>query len=412
MSTQKQAQEIAGKRYARFTELVKGILDLPNTPLTGVTEVNTLDDLSNYLVGSTYELPEATYVFTQDIDFGTRDIDLIDADGCYKFEGNCLPLVLYTGTSPFISSTIGGTGLGVEMFNFFISTPNATCVAMDNNNSFIVDFVVFVGCQKAGDISDFSFISFSTVPVVGCVDGFTADNVQSINMIYPQFNDNANSNGCYMRVLGAGSERLIASVIDARPESTECFLHVDATYGGDIAIGTGVLKTGGGTFFSTTGRDQDDPDIDIQNVKNTISSKTFANGHFDGNTTETVITTINTPVRINAGVSGWTDVDKSRFSFDSAGRWTYIGKETISKFTIMAVTVDPVGGGNKDVSAYLAKNGSVVATSRGEASASQGSQITSFANITLTTGDYLECFVENNEDTTNILVRNASFDDT
>ena len=47
------------------------------------TVVNSLADLSAYLVGSTYELPSGRYNFTTSIDFATADIYLKDLDGCY-----------------------------------------------------------------------------------------------------------------------------------------------------------------------------------------------------------------------------------------------------------------------------------------------------------------------------------------
>ena len=372
--------------------------------------VNTLSDLDDFLNAGVYELPANVYEFNGDINFGTSRILLTEANKTYFLCGVALPTVTYTGSSSFI--TTSQTGVSLKLFGLFFTTPSSTCVDLANGNSFIADFAGWVGCQKAANIDTFAFISYSTVLVIACGDGTTADSVGSINMRFPQFNNNTNTGGCFIRALGASSERLIATTIDARPESTECFIDIDATYGGDIAMGTGVMKTGGGTFFSGSGRDQSDVDVDVQGIKNVTNSKVFANAHFDGNTLDTVVSAIDTPAKINAGGGGWTDVGRSRFNFDSSGRWTYIGKETITKFTILAATVDPVGGGTKDVSIYLAKNGTIIATSRGEASASAGSQIVSFANIPLATNDYVECFVENNTDAADILVRNASFDDT
>lgn len=369
--------------------------------------INLLSDLDDFLNGSVYELPAGIYEFSADIDFGTRRILLTDPNTTYSFCGIALPLISYSGSTSFI--TTAQTGILLEMFNFFITTPNATCVDMVNNNSFIVNFVVFLNCQKAGIIDTFDFISFSAVPVIGCNDGFTADDVVSINIRFPQYNDNPNNNGCYMRVLGAASERLIASVIDARPESTECFIDIDATYGGDVAMGTGVLKSGGGTFFSASGRDQTDIDVDIQGIKNVTNTKVFAAGHVTGNSTQTVISSTGVAVKINVG-STWIDIDKVRFTFNATGTWTYVGKETITKFVTIVATIDPAGGGTDDVSLYITLNGTPIATSKGEAAASAGSQVSAIANITLSTNDTLEAWVANDSDTSNLTITTASFD--
>jgi len=369
--------------------------------------INLLSDLDDFLNVDVYELPAGIYEFSGDIDFGTRRIVLTDPNTTYSFCGIALPLVSYSGVTSFI--TTAQTGILLELFNFFITTPNATCVDMTNNNSFIVNFVVFLNCQKAGNIDTFDFISFSAVPVIGCDDGFTADDVVSINMRFPQYNDNPDTGGCYMRVLGANSERLIASVIDARPESTECFIDIDATYGGDVAMGTGVLKTGGGTFFSASGRDQTDVDVDVQGIKNVSNTKVFAAGHVTGNATKTVISSTGVAVKINVG-STWTDVGRVRFNFNASGTWTYIGKETITKFVTIVATIDPAGGGTDDVSLYIAQNGTPIPTSKGEAAASAGSQVSAVANITLNTNDTLEAWVANESDTSNLTIKTASFD--
>jgi len=249
--------------------------------------------------------------------------------------------------------------------------------------------------------------------MVACENGMTLTDVQSVNMTFPQWNDGQDLSGIAIDASGASSERLIIATLDSRPLATESFINIAANYGGDVSINGGVHSTSsGGVFFDPAGRDGDDPDVDVQNVKNVTNSKAFANGHFDSNTTDTVISAVDTPVKLNAGVGGWNDVGHSRFNFDTVGTWTYTGKETITKFAILAATLDPFGGGTKDVSIYIAKNGTAIPASRGETSASAGSQVVAFTNITLETGDYLECFIENNTDDADILVRNATFDDT
>jgi len=77
---------------------------------------------------------------------------------------------------------------------------------------------------------------------------------------------------------------------------------------------------------------------------------------------------------------------------------------------MVLANIDPVGGGNDEVGLYIALNGVPVATSKGQAAAGQGSQITAIGNITLNTNDTLEAWVENESDTSNLIISTASFD--
>jgi hypothetical protein len=212
-----------------------------------------------------------------------------------------------------------------------------------------------------------------------------------------QFSDGPDLAGTCFRALGA-CERLIISGTDARPAASEFFFDIDATYAGTVSI-TGGSFSDVGTFFKGA-RDQSDPFIEVQNVVHVKSSVADAFGHLAGNSTETVISTINTPVILNAV---WTNVDASRFTFLSSGRWTYTGLEDICVAISFTSTIDPVGGGSRDVSTYLAINGTVDTNTQGSATLSAGGQITSIGIIDLVTGDFIEAFVENNSGTQNII---------
>ena len=119
------------------------------------------------------------------------------------------------------------------------------------------------------------------------------------------------------------------------------------------------------------------------------------------NVTETSISTINTPVIISGT---YNEERVSHFSSNSSGRITYVGEKNF-------VTPIKVGGSvvaastNKVITFYIAKNGTVVSNS--------GISINSTANqrafvlmwqLDMAPNDYIEVFVENNTDTTNVTV--------
>ena len=101
----------------------------------------------------------------------------------------------------------------------------------------------------------------------------------------------------------------------------------------------------------------------------------------------------------------------SRFTNTTAGRMTYIGLESRSFMIAANFSADPASGSNKDYSFYVALNGTIIEASRGtrnlDAANPQGVSITS--NTEMTTNDFVEIFVENNSDTTNITSSGVSF---
>ena len=125
-----------------------------------------------------------------------------------------------------------------------------------------------------------------------------------------------------------------------------------------------------------------------------------------GNATTSTIATINTPVLV-AGAFAVGSV--SSFDGTTAGRLTYTGTAN-AVITISAVVdIEPASGTGKDLTVYIAVNGSVAATS--------GRIVTTDASLplnasviwqsTLSTNDYIELYVENNTDNIDVLVSGA-----
>lgn len=367
--------------------------------------INTLDDLSIFLVGSTYELTEGTYYFNNPIDFGTADILLIDANGCYDIRSNCIATLTYTGTTPFITS--GAAGQLVTFSPYRVTATTALVFDGDGfaGDSFISGFGIFISCKEMVRLTGWSFFTVDAFAGVGCEKGVTLNNVTNINLSKPQWDQGLNLSGVAYTLLGSSSGRLICEASNSQPESTESFFDIQATWGGEASITTGVHKTGGGAFFKSGSKDETDPDIFVEAVKNVPMSLTFADGFLTGNSTETVIAVSGTAVKINAT---WTDVSKQRFSF-SSGTWTYTGTEPTTVNASVITTIEPSGGGTKTISLYIAKNGVIVTTTKGESLTSTGTQVGAVGKVDLVTGDTLEGWVANDSDTNNLTITTASF---
>jgi hypothetical protein len=151
-------------------------------------------------------------------------------------------------------------------------------------------------------------------------------------------------------------------------------------------------------------------DIRWQFSNNTPIPDTFADAFLSmrANATATTIAAINTPVKV-AGI--WVIERQSIFTCTTAGRATYNGERDIVIPVDITLSAAPVSGTNKTVKIYLAKNGTAIANSEmlSRIDSGDSKNISTMWQLSITTGDYLEVFVANGSDTTNILVSDALF---
>lgn len=136
---------------------------------------------------------------------------------------------------------------------------------------------------------------------------------------------------------------------------------------------------------------------------------TFADAliSFRNNATETVISTINTPVIVNAT---WVLNRASLFTTTTGGRATYEAERDITAPIDISAGLISSGGGAIDVTLYVAINGSVI-TASGVLISISGSSAQTLSipwQETLSEDDFVEVFVENNSNTTNIIVEYAT----
>ena len=121
------------------------------------------------------------------------------------------------------------------------------------------------------------------------------------------------------------------------------------------------------------------------------------------NATDTTIAVAGTPYLV-AGT--WAVEAATRYSTTTAGRATYLGEgQSIASVGVTA-TIYAASGTNKDVRLYIAKNG-VAITSSGmldRVDSTDPKGITVMWQVVMTQNDYLEVFIANVTDTTNIRV--------
>lgn len=126
----------------------------------------------------------------------------------------------------------------------------------------------------------------------------------------------------------------------------------------------------------------------------------------NSNATETVISTISTPVK---ATGTWVVERVALFTGDTSGRITSKSERGVTSPIDITATVSAALGTNKDITLYLAINGSIVANSGkvNRVSAGDPKNTTVFWQEVLQEDDYLELWVENNTDTVNLIVESA-----
>jgi hypothetical protein len=127
-----------------------------------------------------------------------------------------------------------------------------------------------------------------------------------------------------------------------------------------------------------------------------------------GNTTETIISAVNTPVK----VEGLFVVQRqSHFSVDTTGKVTYEGERDLSSPVDVSLSLEPVSGSNKNVSSYIALNGTVISDTvrTSVVSAGDPKDLVLTWQLTLSELDELDIFVENNTDAINLIVKDSVF---
>ena len=179
-----------------------------------------------------------------------------------------------------------------------------------------------------------------------------------------------------------------------------------------IALGEGWITNNlfNGDGDATVGTDPGDASWTYHNNSGDLASSfRGADGHILGNSTETVISTINTPVPVNFNSSFIGDLESS-FTVDSDGCFTYIAATPIAVSGTASIFGDSASGTNIRYRFYFAKNDVVdigsVAEDQFNSSDPHSTSISAIDQIV--TGDKLCLWVECTTGTTNITIETAS----
>jgi hypothetical protein len=118
------------------------------------------------------------------------------------------------------------------------------------------------------------------------------------------------------------------------------------------------------------------------------------------------ISAANTPVKIGGVAADWVIERSSQMTGNTDGRITYDGERTATLPMLANISAEAASGTNKDLTFYIAIDGAIVANSKVSTTVSSGApkNTTIPWQDALTNAQYVEVWVENNTDTTDVVV--------
>lgn len=366
--------------------IVKSMTDFP----AAVAGVITLEDATEYVIVD---------------DLSTSDRFVMGADTLVRAADAVIYVLTYTGSGTLFS----GVDVSYSIVNLGIIASSGTVfggsdISSPGSSVLLIQGVIVYSCVNLGNIDNLDTLVTSSCTFVASSDGFIftgSSNRQAVSHLceiimgggaYYNLGTaifQAVSVNDYAATLSAGSNLLSGATASA-----------NITTGGLGFISFGRHSGVGTPILGITNADARWQFIGNDDITDTRSDALLS---ITGNTTETVISVVDTPVLV---LGTWNEERVSQFSSTAAGRVTYVGGKNAVIPITASLTCKTASGGDKDVSFYIAKNGTVVSNSK----TSNTVKLTNPGNTTIiwqdeaVNGDYYEIFVENNSDTINIIV--------
>lgn len=378
-------------------------------PVTGKTvQINSMSDFPAPVSGVITLSDDTFYSINNDLTTSNRFV--LGDQTKIGAVGSSIITFEYTGvatmfTSSDDSNTLEGMTIDCVSGSFvdWVDT-------VANTNTFTVNDCT-VNCDTLGTWDNGRFLFVEDSVFTCTTDGMTMTNsATSDNILFNTVS--------FIMTAGTAVDLGTAVFASIRLQTAQFFLAAGATaIAGTTASGNvdaagglgrldGLSFFGLGTFLTNISASDDrwffSGNFPIENTRSDglVSMNT--------NAVETVIAVVNTPVKV-AGL--WTVELQSQFTATTDGRLTYTGVTPQNMPIAASIRLNQVGVGADDLAAYYAINGVVVASSESISvdAASNEHNIPVAWQHNFQPNDFVEIWVENQSDTSNIVVDKAVF---
>lgn len=377
-----------------------GISDTPVTNRTVV--VNTIDDFPTPIDGVINLENRVDYFIGNDITTSNRFT--VNGSSVIRSGASQINTLSYTGTETMFT----GVNPSFRVDRITLNCPNGTLFDMSSNISSAIFQMIesnVESCQNAGTldgafIARFKAVAWENIITNGIVcAGVNSNIVFETNIAFLNGGTFLDFGSAVYTTVNINSVVIQASA----PGTTFISGSINSDNISPGGFGAVVNCRVFGSATPLNGITSKDVRWEFSLNDGIPNTRKVALVSLSGNTTATPIASSNTPVKASGT---WVCQDESYFSCDATGRITYIGeKDQIESITISFSLLSD-GGGDKQASVYIAVNGSVIQESGVQVTmnSSKSSAGTCIWERNFTNGDYVELFVENNQDTTNIIV--------
>jgi hypothetical protein len=383
--------------------LKAGSLLRPNSTVTGsLRHVEDLNDLPPALENVIYLFPNVTYYFANDIDL----------QGARLVSGRNTVILGSSSENSKITST--GLSESVALLSSRYTTPVRhvtfrdvhTCLNFEgSSDSVALDWtgVNFQNIPNVGVVNRCSNFIFSKGAFLNSKGLVFTGSIGTVGVDNTLFVSDGLSGSILEIPTGTTITRrfrIIYSSMENFGDTVALNIHPSASIPAESYILDTINFSGGGAYLEGL-RETNNKSLFINCVGITNTTNKTHYYLLDNVATTTVGSTY-TPYKAIGETTG--SVETSRFTHTS-NRATYIG--AFSSFFVVHAILSVQSGNNQQVACYVFKNGISVAESRSTGTATGNGKVENMtvqSPVFLTTGDYIEIYVENRTNATDILV--------
>ena len=370
---------------SRNTRIISELSDFP-TPVAGVI---TLQDNINYFLTS---------------DISTSNRFVFGANTVISSSDSFNTTLTYTGTGDmftFVNGLAGVKEIGIKCANGTFLNTSAV-----STGNLLLRWILLYEVKNLGSINSPATGIYNLFIQSHTGQGFTVGSVINRRLNVDSFTvqSTTNATSIFVDLNAATFTSLnLRNINIANSVSGQKFLKGLAS-GANLAAGAiGFVdnNTISGGMIGLDTINVNDASWDFGNNNKISDTRPVALSYLTSVAT-TTITTVNTPAVINGA---FTEAEASLFTTNVNGRITYNGIREHGTDVTASITFQSASGTN-NYTFYVAKNGTVIAAS----GVSQQVTATTTANISvvwdlpLNTNDFIEMWVENNDNSNNVVI--------
>lgn len=370
--------------------------------LSKIILVESLSDLPEAVSNTIILEDSSTYIIVGDLDLLGNRIDstnsVVNFFGLSSETSSITSTGLFAGTPLFTSNTT------LKLRDITIKNVD-TCLYLDKDTVMALDWdaVNFQNIPNIGTIVDCDNFIFNKGVIFNSKNFLFTGTIDTIAITDSLLQgDGLPGNILYLTNTAVVTRRIRidkSAVVDFGAT-----IGINISNSATIPVESYILDTvnfsGGGTYLA--GIAFNNNKASFQNCKGIENTREIAQYYVNNNITPTVISAVNTPVKILGATSASAITQKFIITNNRA---TYIG--SLTRLFKITSTISLTSGNNNQIGVYIAKNGIELNESEMYVTANgsgRAENVTAQTIVQLGTNDYIEIFIENNTITNNIIV--------